>query len=428
MMETFSQSKMINIVYITDRNYVMPTCVSIISLIANMAPEDLVTIYVICDGLSQLQREEILSLRTDRARIELTDVDGEQYWELARTCIYFKTIHVTAAALFKLYLPEILPDINKVIYLDGDTIIQKSLDELYQCRLGDNYVAAVNDMLGDQDGLALSEQIKLQSQEYFNSGVMLLNLEKMRFDLATKMLLDYRTNGLNYFMDQDAFNAVLGRRRVKLPYIYNFMSTAVNIYGAEELTERFFGGEVQTIEECIERATILHLTDTKKPWKYNMPWFSDIFVKYYKRWLFATEKLCLKSPIKELMDEAQVMKKYYEAQLNNISMISQKREYVVPYEYIEKGCRLVLYGAGKVGKSYYKQLILTQYCDVVLWVDRMGGQAGKNVSDISLISKTEYDCILIAVKAREMALEIEHSLMVNFQVKKKNIVHIEERG
>lgn len=420
----------IKVVYITDEGYAMPTCVSISSLISNLDESDEVKIYVICGMLSELAKERFGLLRSSRVHIELVEVQNEENIKLAKINIREDYTYVTGTALFKFRLSEILQQEDKVVYLDSDILVQKSLRTLYDYRVEDCYVAAVNDMLGIDDAgyPVLAKRIGLDCEDYFNSGVMLLNLKKMRMDGVSEKLLEYRKNGINYFMDQDALNAILGCKRVKLPYIYNFMSTVTDFYGVDKISDKFFAQPQESIEGCIDAAVILHLTGTRKPWKYCMPWYSAIFLKYYEKSPYRTEKLYLESPIKELNDRFYGMQRNYESKINHLINTSEKKDFVVPYNRIERGCRLVLYGGGNVGKSYYNQLILTQYCNVVLWVDRMGRQAGKNVSDISLISKIEYDYILIAVKAREMALEIEHSLMVDFQVNKENILHIEERG
>lgn len=416
----------IKVVYITDEGYAMPTCVSISSLISNLNDSDEVKIYVICGMVSELAKERFVLLRSSRVHIELVEVLNEEYIKLAKTNIREDYTYVTGTALFKFRLPEILQQEDKVIYLDSDILVQKSLRTLYDYRVEDCYVAAVNDMLDtDTNGYpVLAKRIDLDCEDYFNSGVMLLNLKKMRMDGVSEKLLEYRKNGINYFMDQDALNAILGCKRVKLPYIYNFMSTVTDFYEVDEISDKFFAQPRESIERCIDAAVILHLTGARKPWKYCMPWYSAIFLKYYEESPYSTEKLRLISPVKELLNESYEIRNSYERRISYLMGISEGKDYVVPYGRIERGCRLVLYGAGRVGKSYHKQLTESQYCNVVLWVDKKGAEADEGVMDVYEIKKVQFDYIFVAIKKRNPALEAIDFLVKEFSVDSDKIIYI----
>lgn len=415
-----------NVVYITDEAYAMFTCVSITSLISNMDKGDKVRIFILYTKLSYLTKERFSLLCSNGIIIELIEVQEEKYLKLAQKNVCRDDTYVTATALLKFSLPDILQHEDKAIYFDGDILVQKGIKPLYDYELGDCYVAAVNDMLDvDMDGYSmLAERIGLKRKDYFNSGVMVLNLKRMRMDAVTEKLLRYRENGINYFMDQDALNAVMGARRIKLPYIYNFMSTVTDAHDADMISDKFFDRTKESIEDCIDAAVILHLTGVRKPWKYRMPWYSGIFLKYYAESPYSKEELHLKSPVKELLDEFYEMRNSYESKINYLTRISEGKDYVVPYDRIKKGCRLVLYGAGNVGKSYYKQLISSQYCNVVLVVDKRGDDAGEGIRDISEVSKVDYDYILIAIKKRSYAMEAADFLVKEFAIDRKKIVHI----
>ncbi|MCK7489743.1 MAG: hypothetical protein MZU79_05535 [Anaerotruncus sp.] len=90
--------------------------------------------------------------------------------------------YVTSAAYLKFDLPDLIPNQDKVLYLDGDIIIQKDLSDLFEINIKDYYAGAVKDIgLIDND---------LNIKNYFNSGVMLLNLKLMRENNASTALLN----------------------------------------------------------------------------------------------------------------------------------------------------------------------------------------------------------------------------------------------
>ena len=97
--------------------------------------------------------------------------------------------------------------------------------------------------------------------------------------------------------------------------------------------------------------------------------------------------------------------------VSNINMLSQKKiieEYTLPDANLIKNKRIILYGAGKVGQAYYKQIINNQICEVVLWVDK--NPKGENVSEVSKILKTKYDVIIIAVLEKMLFEHIKNEL------------------
>ena len=82
-----------------------------------------------------------------------------------------------------------------------------------------------------------------------------------------------------------------------------------------------------------------------------------------------------------------------------------------PKEYVKEGSRIVLYGAGDVGKSFYTQLIYSRYCQVILWVDKEWESIGPPVSEVSKIVETSYDIIIIAILCKEAVENIKKELM-----------------
>ena len=259
----------ITLVYVTDKNYVMPTLVSITSAIKNKASHYkiyVVTTFEYSDIISRFRSLNDITTEIIVIPIDIKNFIPQDFSSLN---------HVTNTALIKFFLPDILSGEDKVLYLDGDTIIQKPLDELYNTELQDNYAGVVSDS-------ALyampqhAEHLQIEPEKYFNSGVMLLNLKKMREASLTNKLLEYKTNQYNYFMDQDAFNKILYNRVVFLPEKYNMIP-------------------LNKTKKQIKEAAILHFAVKLKPWIYNTGLVSKIFKKYYNLSPYKKIKLKLKN-------------------------------------------------------------------------------------------------------------------------------------
>jgi lipopolysaccharide biosynthesis glycosyltransferase len=162
---------------------------------------------------------------------------------------------------YRTFLPELLPGVDKILYLDADIIAVDSVRPLWETELGDHYLAAVTNVW-EPWNLAYVESLALE-KPYFNSGVLLMNLELMRRDDATgKLLALAAEKGWLPWGDQDALNIVLGHRRLELHPRWNFMNSLVIFDWAPDVL-----GE-QAVREAVAAPALRHFEgpDANKPW------------------------------------------------------------------------------------------------------------------------------------------------------------------
>jgi lipopolysaccharide biosynthesis glycosyltransferase len=152
---------------------------------------------------------------------------------------------ISAAMWYRIFLPELLPEVDKVLYLDADTIAVDSLAPLWAVELGEALIGAVTNVF-QADHLGRPQYLGLAGPEvYFNSGVLLMNLAGMRSAGSSQELL--RVSLANHdrleWPDQDALNIVLGGRRLALAPRWNVMNStlafpwAAEVYGEPALAE-----------------------------------------------------------------------------------------------------------------------------------------------------------------------------------------------
>jgi len=132
----------------------------------------------------------------------------------------------TAAALYRLFLPELLPNVHRVLYLDTDVIVNGDLVPLLQVKM--NHAVGVVPSIRDiywtllhstwQDQLAgeacptyanlTSHGFRFNSETFFNSGVMLLDLDRWRAENLTRLITGIGGSDLVHwcFADQLALN------------------------------------------------------------------------------------------------------------------------------------------------------------------------------------------------------------------------------
>lgn len=172
----------------------------------------------------------------------------------------------TTAMWYRILLPELLPLQDRVLYLDIDTLVVDSLDPLWRTDLSGSYVAAVSNVFQHNHAHRPAELGLPPSQSYFNSGVLLMNLDQMRRDdcaSRVRKCAASRAVALEW-PDQDALNLVLGDRRVSLHPRWNCMNSIVTL----EASVDEFGAAL--VEEARSRPAIRHFEGpgANKPWHY----------------------------------------------------------------------------------------------------------------------------------------------------------------
>jgi lipopolysaccharide biosynthesis glycosyltransferase len=414
-----------DVCYITDEKYVMPTCVSLISLRDNVS--ELIKAFIICDSVKPESKKVLQSIQTSTFETILIDAaaDLQEYEDAVQELVVKTGTYVSKSALIKFDLANVLNDLKKVLYLDCDVVICKDISDLWNTDLEDNYVAAVNDMgdgyfLGDKHS-DLAGRLGLDGGSYFNSGVMLLNLELMRHDSISEVLKNYRLNGTNYFMDQDALNYVLGAKRVVMSYKYNYMASLIYLSDFETYNASIFDNEYESISDCLDDQFIIHMSGPYKPWDYHIPYVSDIFDRYYSKSPYA----------KNTLHRDELIEKFFSKMIADSTMINElnqglqkltgKIEYLercksimdwhFPTERIRPNSKVVLYGAGEIGKAFYNQVLESQYCTIVMWIDgKYNSNSDLDVRSPDEITDTEYDYLLIALSRSEDISAVKNQL------------------
>lgn len=307
------KSTNVRVVLVTDENYALPTTVVVTSIRENRNPDNNYSIHILTVGLSDQSKEKMLSLNEKGFEVKIIER------ALSNDFLKMKQVRgrVTPAAMMKFELPELFSQYDRILYLDSDMLVQKDLADLFNTDLGDNYAAVVKDILTYRRKDEHLKWLKFEPQAYFNSGMMLLNLKKMREDDITFRLIDYRRYGLNRFTDQDALNVVFG---TSVKYISPYNNLLPCFFEWEPLpTLRSFYQEwfPSNLEKIYAKATVLHFGDKRKPWKYDIGYLSNLYRKYY-----------MLSPYK---DEPLVLEEWHD-QISNSTIVftGEKKEFDGP--------------------------------------------------------------------------------------------------
>lgn len=137
-----------------------------------------------------------------------------------------KNSHVSVGAFYRLLISQILPpDVEKIIYLDSDIAINRDINELWQVNLNGKILAAVSEGVcgTDTNSLFLCTSGLIKHEEYFNSGVMLVDLRQLRKEEKT-IIEGAAFRGAHpqcICFDQDILNYCFAKRSLKLSSDFN---------------------------------------------------------------------------------------------------------------------------------------------------------------------------------------------------------------
>lgn len=209
-----------DIVYSSDNNYLKYVEVSIISLLENNS-ESTVNIHLLCLDIKKNKKAIIQTLvsRYKKAQILFYDIKESDFEQYKNVSTY---PGITLPAYFRLHLSRILPDVDKVLYLDGNTVINNSLNNLFNYDISDYYLAGVPD-INCRQFESVHKKYNLKDGSYINSGVVLFNLKKIRTESCDVRIDAFVEDNFNdvLFGDQDILNLFYANNIFVLPDIYN---------------------------------------------------------------------------------------------------------------------------------------------------------------------------------------------------------------
>lgn len=174
-------------------------------------------LYIIDDHINKANKSKVLkSILSEKVHIKWISINERLISKISlpdSDCIntYSRDVHLRFLA------PYILPSyVKKVIYLDSDLIVLKDISKLWGIDFKDNIILAVRDSfvrsIGSRYGVVNYKQLGINPRlKYFNSGVLVINIEKWRNEEITPKLIECLRKNKNYaqFPDQYGLNVIL---------------------------------------------------------------------------------------------------------------------------------------------------------------------------------------------------------------------------
>ena len=243
----------IHICMASDSNYAPFMCSCIASILVNSNEYDYIILHIIDAGISEKDKSKISTLKEIKNfEIKYYIPNIEQYKN------WFEKMdnkaHFSYAIFARLSIPNLIEE-DKILYLDCDIIVNKSLNELFNTDISDYHCAVArrhkitDELERDKFYIGLNKE-----HYYFNSGVLLINNKLWKENNIFDKFLDYINNGGKLLCgDQAVLNITLKDKIKLIDKKYNF-ECAKHIYFEDEIYD-------------INNIVILHYLSDQKPWK-----------------------------------------------------------------------------------------------------------------------------------------------------------------
>lgn len=260
----------VTVVFASDARGILPLSVAAWSVAENAAQDTTCHICILSDGIEQQAQENLKQLIAKagvRHRLSFIDISGIVPADLNVTACWPR------AAWGRIFLPNLLPNTARVIYLDIDTLTCTDLKELLNLPMGDAALGVVLEH-ESHEGSHFNERLHIPQNclGYFNSGVLLMNLEVFRRDNLVDKVVQFaqKNSAVLTCPDQDALNGALCDRLIQIHPRWNWHDGLTRLILKRDISAPLWRGNPpkQSLEAALYPG-ILHYQGQNKPWLYN---------------------------------------------------------------------------------------------------------------------------------------------------------------
>ena len=270
-----------NILYTLNDKFVPQVAAGITSVCENNKDVDKIVFYLMSLNISDENKKKLKKyIKKYKNRsiefIELNDMKKHFSFD-------FDTTGWNPIVLARLLLDKLLPkDIDRILYLDGDTIVRGSLKELYEINM-DNYSIAAS--IEPTINKKRKKDLGLEEYPYYNAGVLLVNMKHWRKNKSGEKIIEYykEHNGKLFANDQDAINGSMKDYILTISPKYNFYNIfyQYNYKFMKKLMKPVPYITEEEYKDAVKNPVIIHYLGEERPWrKGNKHKYRDDYNKY----------------------------------------------------------------------------------------------------------------------------------------------------
>lgn len=271
-----------HIVYASDDRFAEILGVSLVSLYENSKDMDDIVVYVLDSGIKQENRIKLQSVCQEYLRTEILFIPAKDISK--KLSMNVATDRGSLSQYARLFVSSDLPNnLGRVLYLDCDIIVKQSIRELWNFNLCGKTIGALMDAFSKYYRVNIDLE---ESDIMFNSGVMLIDLERWRKGKVEEKLLKFisKKKGRIQQGDQGALNAVLSHdtccfepRFNSVTIFYDFTYKEMMLY---RRPSKFY--TEKQVKEAVENPVIIHFTTSFKSIRV---WVKGCKHRYVNEWM-----------------------------------------------------------------------------------------------------------------------------------------------
>lgn len=262
------RKSVMNILVTLNSGYIGPLSVMLKSIMIN-EPNEEIHLYVAHSSLTE-KDFDIIDRVIDKTRTTVHPVAVSP--SLLEHAPVLKRI--SKETYYRLLVLDIIPvDVERILYMDPDIVVNKSMRELYNVDFNGSIIAGAGHTAGCVEWYNKKRLDMPENSHYVNAGVLMFNLAEMRKFCTTQDIFDYIEKNLKklWLSDQDVINGMFGGRTV-------YFDTRVF-----NLDEKVFRRERKIDLAWVRKNTsIIHYNGSDKPWKEKYKGKMAEFYFYYK--------------------------------------------------------------------------------------------------------------------------------------------------
>ena len=261
-----------------DNKYIYTCLVYLVSLLDNRAKSTFYTIHVLSSNYFSNEHKNKIKTVVENFGKNYSEVFfynlGNDFRGAPITCF-------ATSAYYRIALPSLLPNIDRVIYTDLDAVNLKDLSEMYNIEFKkDMYISGVLDRVSMIKEL---EVFGIKTNKYINSGVLLMDLKTMRENSIEKKLRDFIATHDIKTVDQTAINAVCHNNIQILPYKYAVFQIYEDLVEINKAQDSIYKVSESELYQAYHNSAILHFPGPDKPWNKNFKHVSRAYWWYYAK-------------------------------------------------------------------------------------------------------------------------------------------------
>ena len=283
-----TEQEKISIVFALNDSYVKYFGVVLQSLITHANTKYTYDILIFNTNITDKHKKQIQCMLPKNIIVRfynVSDIFYEQFSQLSLISMQ----HWGIETYFRLFIPFIMHDYDRILYLDTDMCVNNDLSELFFYNLNNKSIGAVKDTISPVIDLPkyltrknfFRENLEMiKPENYFNAGMILYNIKNINIDIYQEKLLKGFTLPVQ-FPDQDILNYIFYNDVCFIENKWNYM------YGwcVWDLSyiDSIHGDFRKLFLEARENPYIIHYTSSRKPWNYPTGEKADIWWQYARQ-------------------------------------------------------------------------------------------------------------------------------------------------